>query len=359
MVTKLTIEEKTRYSRQILLEELGEEGQLKLKNAKVLVIGAGGLGCPILLYLSGAGVGTIGIIDPDKVSISNLHRQILFTPQDIGKPKATTAKEKLSSLNPLVKVNVYVEELNQNNALDLFNQYDLIIEGSDDFTTKYLANDAAVLTNKPLVMASIFKFEGQLSVYNYKGNATYRCMFPEPSSREAMPTCSEIGVLGILPGVLGTLMANEAIKVITGIGEVLAGKFLQIDLLTLETFIFEFNKDENIHISTLKPVYINCNYETDSSEINYKTYLLEADKYNLLDVRNIEEHEIKNLGGLNIPYSQLQYNWAHLPTDKPIIVYCNRGITSLKAIKLLQKKLPELTFYNLKDGIKSVIHQLI
>ncbi|MXV38394.1 dinucleotide-utilizing protein [Flavobacteriaceae bacterium Ap0902] len=354
MVTNLTEKEKARYNRQILLNELAEEGQLKLKNAKVLVIGAGGLGGPVLQYLAGAGVGIIGILDPDIVSLSNLHRQVLFTPQDVGKPKAIVAKEKLSGFNPLIKIKAYPEALDENNALNLFNLYDLIIEGSDDFTTKYLANDASVLANKPLIMASIFKFEGQLSVYNYLGSATYRCLFPEPMASADMPTCSEVGVLGVLPGVLGTLMANEAIKVITGIGEVLANQFLKINLLTLETFIFEFKKDPSIQVSNLKPIQLSCKTNNEWNEIDYRTYQKEPEKYQLLDVRSTEEQQIKYMGGLNIPYSDLEYQWSQLPTDKPILVYCTRGITSQKAIELLQKKLPDLTFYNLKGGMKSV-----
>ncbi|MBN3662858.1 MAG: HesA/MoeB/ThiF family protein, partial [Ornithobacterium rhinotracheale] len=218
----LNEKEKRQYARHILLNEIGIEKQEKLKNSSVLVIGAGGLGCPILQYLAAAGVGNIGIIDPDKVSETNLHRQVLFTHDDLGKPKTDVAKKHLSRLNPFIQIESYPFALDEKNALALFKKYDLIVEGSDSFSTKYLTNDACVLAEKPFILGSIFKFEGQLSVYNYRNNATYRCLFPEPMSSADMPTCSEVGVIGVLPGVVGTLMANEAIKILTEIGDVLA-----------------------------------------------------------------------------------------------------------------------------------------
>ncbi|MBV7441335.1 HesA/MoeB/ThiF family protein [Weeksellaceae bacterium TAE3-ERU29] len=350
----LSKEEKQQYARHLLLEEIGKEKQELLKKSSVLVVGAGGLGCPVLQYLTAVGVGTIGIIDPDTVSVSNLQRQILFTYEDIGKPKAEVAKKRLELLNPFIKIESYVQSLNAENALFLFENYDLIIEGSDSFTAKYLTNDACVLTGKPFVLGSIFKFEGQLSVYNYQGKATYRCLFPEPMSSAEMPTCSEVGVLGILPGVVGTLMANEAIKVLTGIGEVLAGKLFKIDLLTLEMSVFEFEKDPTIEIRTLELVNVSCQSSTNLQEINFETYKKDENNYNLLDVRTPEERSAFHLGGIHIPLDELPNRWEEIPTEKPVVVYCATGKRSAKAIAFLKEKVLGIDFLNLRGGILGI-----
>ena len=220
------------------------EGQLKLKESKVLVIGAGGLGCPILQYLTAAGIGTIAIVDNDIVDQTNLQRQILYAHCDIGKFKAQIAAKKLSGLNPFVKFKVHTERLSSENALNLFTPYDIIIDASDNFPTRYLANDAAILAEKPLVFGSIFKFEGQISVFNYKNGPTYRCLFPTPPKPDTTPNCSDIGVLGILPGIVGCLQANEVIKMICGIGETLSGKLLTYDALTMQQQVFSFQKKQ-------------------------------------------------------------------------------------------------------------------
>ncbi|AFR36174.1 HesA/MoeB/ThiF family protein [Riemerella anatipestifer] len=350
----LSTEERKQYARHLLLEEIGEEKQKQLKKSKVLVVGAGGLGCPVLQYLAAAGVGTIGIIDPDVVSISNLQRQILFTHNDIGKPKVEAAQKHLALLNPFIKIEGYNEALNKENALSLFEKYDLIIEGSDSFTTKYLTNDACILTQKPFILGSIFKFEGQLSVYNYQGGATYRCLFPEPMSSAEMPTCSEVGVLGVLPGVVGTLMANEAIKVLTEMGEILAGRLLKIDLLTLEQTIFEFEKDPTIQIKELELMSISCASKSDLQEIDFETYKQEKKHYNLLDVRTLDERLEFHLGGIHIPLNELPHRWKEIPTEKPIIVYCAMGVRGAKAIAFLKEKILECQFLNLKNGCKDL-----
>jgi len=215
--------EKNRYSRHILLDKVGLAGQEKLKSAKVLVIGAGGLGCPILQYLTAAGVGTIGIIDFDVVDETNLQRQILFNVDDVGKSKAQCAQVHLSKQNPFVNFQVYNERINTQNALELFNQYDIIVDGTDNFSTRYLVNDSCVIANKPLVYGAIFKFEGQVAVFNYNNGPTYRCLFPEPPKAGSVPNCSDVGVMGVLPGLIGTQQANETIKIILQIGEVLSG----------------------------------------------------------------------------------------------------------------------------------------
>ncbi|MDJ1497704.1 HesA/MoeB/ThiF family protein [Cytophagaceae bacterium DM2B3-1] len=213
-------DELIRYSRQLMLPEVGIEGQEKLKTARILVIGAGGLGCPILQYLTAAGVGTIGIVDFDKVELHNLHRQILYHTEDIGKLKAEVAAQKLQTQNPYVRFDVHPVMIHEENADDLISVYDLVIDGSDNFHTRYLVNDTCVKYNKPLVYGSIFKFEGQLAVFNYQGGKNLRDIYPEPPNPEDVPNCSEVGVIGVLPGVIGTLMANQVIRLITGSGKV-------------------------------------------------------------------------------------------------------------------------------------------
>lgn len=213
-MSTFSIEEINRYSRQLMLEEVGAEGQIKIKQAKVLVVGAGGLGCPVLQYLNAAGIGTIGIIDFDKVEIHNLHRQILYTADDIGKPKAPTAAEKLKLFNPHVHCIVFEELLQESNAVPVISQFDMVVDGSDNFLTRYLVNDSCVALGKPLIYGSILNFEGQLALFNYQGSKNLRDLFPEPPNAEDVPSCSENGVLGIIPGIIGTMMCNIVFKII-------------------------------------------------------------------------------------------------------------------------------------------------
>jgi molybdopterin/thiamine biosynthesis adenylyltransferase len=213
-MANFNIEEITRYSRQFMLEEIGIEGQIKIKNAKVLVVGAGGLGCPVLQYLGGAGVGTIGIIDFDKVEIHNLHRQILFTTDDIGKPKAPTAAQKINAANPNVNCIVFNELLQESNAENIISQFDIVVDGSDNFLTRYLVNDVCVQLNKPLVYGSLLKFEGQLAVFNYNGGKNLRDIYPDHPNPEDVPSCSENGVMGFVPGIIGVYMAGAVIQII-------------------------------------------------------------------------------------------------------------------------------------------------
>jgi Dinucleotide-utilizing enzymes involved in molybdopterin and thiamine biosynthesis family 2 len=234
-----------RYNRQILLPELGIEGQQKLKAAKVLVIGAGGLGSPVLLYLAAAGIGTIGVVDHDTVDESNLHRQILFNTTDIGKSKADTSVNKLQLLNPHVNLVSYPFKIELDNANSLIQDYDLVVDGSDNFPTRYLVNDTCVALNKPLVFGSIFKFEGQVSVFNYNGGVDYRALFPEPPAADEVPNCDEGGVIGSLPGIIGSYMANETIKLICGFGEVLSGKLLILNVLDNSSLILNIGKSVN------------------------------------------------------------------------------------------------------------------
>lgn len=335
----LSTEEKKHYNRHIILNNIGLEGQEKLKQAKVLVIGAGGLGCPVLQYLTAAGVGTIGIIDNDTVDQSNLQRQVLFTYDDIGKPKAQVAANRLSKLNPFVVFNTYVELLSKENATSLFEDYDIIIDGSDNFPTRYLVNDAAVLTKKPLVFGAIFKFEGQLSVFNYNNGPTYRCLYPTAPTPGAVPNCSDIGVLGVLPGIIGSLQANEAIKLICSIGVPLSGQLLTYDTLTHRQFLLEFDKTEAANIEHLEANYASfCGITSDATEIETITLEeIEANmtKFNLLDVREEWEHEAYNIGGQNIPLDELEERFDEIKTEKPLVVYCQSGVRSESAIDLL------------------------
>lgn len=350
---RLSLEEKQHYDRHLILNEIGIEGQQKLKTAKVLVIGAGGLGCPILQYLTAAGVGTIGIVDDDIVDKSNLQRQILYTYDDIGISKAETAAKRLIGLNPFVNFEVHKIRLSKDNTIGLFQQYDIIVDGSDNFPTRYLTNDAAFLTQKPLVFGAIFKFEGQVSVFNYQNGPTYRCLYPTPPKPNEVPNCSEIGVLGVLPGIIGALQANETIKIICDLGEILSGKLLTYNALSMQQLVLRFPKS-NIKITSLENNYnFFCGIlsETIFEEVNIEEYNLNPDQYNLLDVRNLWERDLKNIGGIHIPLDKLENELHTLPKDKPLIIYCKSGGRSKKAIEILQThNFPE-KLLNLTNGI--------
>ncbi|NJB81949.1 molybdopterin-synthase adenylyltransferase MoeB [Wenyingzhuangia aestuarii] len=340
----LNSNEKILYSRHLLLNEIGLEGQEKIKNAKVLVIGAGGLGCPILQYLTAAGVGTIGVMDGDTVDVTNLQRQILFTVDDIGKSKARAATNRMKQLNPYVKFKVIDSFLTINNAVELFNQYDIIVDGSDNFQTRYLCNDAAVLANKPLVFGSIFKFEGQVSVFNYKNGPTYRCLYPTPPKQGSVPSCSEIGVLGVLPGIIGSYQANEVIKIICGIGDVLSGKLLTINTLSNQNFVLGFEKNTSIKITQLIDYDFFCGIEEFENEIEFSEI---TSAYQLVDIRTQLERDIQNIGGIHIPEETLRNNPNLLNSTKRIVLYCETGNRSKQLIKDLN-----LTVSSLKGGIK-------
>lgn len=346
---ELTKAEKQQYTRHLILEEIGLEGQLKLKRAKVLVIGAGGLGCPILQYLSAAGVGSIGIIDNDVVEQSNLQRQILYTHQDIGKNKAESAFKRLQLLNPYIEFDVYKTRLTKDNALDLFEKYDIVIDGTDNFPTKYLINDAAVLVKKPVVFGSIYKFEGQVSVFNYKNGPTYRCLYPTPSKPSDVPNCSDIGVLGVLPGIIGALQANEVLKIICQIGDVLSEKLLTYNLLTMQQTLFNFKKNDALQIKALANDYeFACGLSKDNLVITLSALENQVGKYNLLDVREDSERKLYNIGGQHIPLGELANRVHEINKDKDIVVYCKSGVRSKRAIEILKEKGLENTLLQLE-----------
>ena len=336
-------EELKRYNRQIILPEIGLDGQLKLKSARVAVVGAGGLGCPVLQYLTAAGIGNIGIIDDDKVHESNLHRQILYNTNDTGKNKAAVAAAKLKTLNPCVNIISFETRLTGSNAVQILSDYDLIIDGSDNFATRYLVNDICLSLGKPFVSGAIFGFEGQLSVFNYMDGPTYRCLFPEASES---PSCAENGVLGVLPGILGSYMANEAIKIICGIGEILSGKLMVINILNNSVNFFRITRSVvNPHTPSLQEEMINGSGIKDSGEFvpeepfdEWTEHLPEG--MLLVDVRGPLESEADPIGGINIPLEDITDEYQSLPADKKVFFYCNSGNRSKKAMEIFKQLKP-------------------
>jgi molybdopterin/thiamine biosynthesis adenylyltransferase/rhodanese-related sulfurtransferase len=362
----LSSEELKRYNRHIILPEIGMGGQEKLKAAKVLVIGAGGLGCPVLLYLTAAGVGQIGIVDYDVVDESNLQRQVLFNTDDLGKSKAETAGKKLALLNPHSKFKIHNSKLTSQNAIEIFKEYDIVVDGSDNFPTRYLVNDACIMEDKILVSASIFKFEGQVSVFNLKDKKTgekgptYRCLFPEPPDAKDVPNCSEIGVLGVLPGMIGSIQANEVIKLITGVGEPLSGKLLVLDALTMESRIIKFQRDEkNYQIKEFIDYEDFCQMNQKSFPPGFKeitvqelkAWMDKKEKIELLDVREIFETEVCSIGGINIPMNDIPKQVDQVPLDRPVVVYCHHGMRSAMIVKFLSEEFGLNNLYNLEGGI--------
>ena len=352
-----TISEQNYYARQLSLPELGPKGQQKLKDACVLVIGAGGLGCPILTYLTAAGVGRLGIVDFDRVDMSNLHRQVLYTTDDVGQLKAEVAAKRLGAQNPHVRIQVYTEGLVKDNALKIIADYDLVVDGSDNFPTRYLVNDACVLLNKPLVFGSIYKFEGQVSVFNYQGGPTYRCLYPTQPNEGEIPNCAEIGVLGILPGVVGSLQAMEAIKLITGLGEVLTGKLLVYDALrsSFQTYSFPAREVSRAFTSLQADYGTTCALPTEELvEIDFEELqelLQDTVPPFLVDVREPHEFQRFNIGGVNWPLKTLSQHLNELLPHPDIVLYCQSGIRSRQAYEVLSKLLPNHHFRHLRGGV--------
>ncbi|RLD19883.1 MAG: molybdenum cofactor biosynthesis protein MoeB [Bacteroidetes bacterium] len=360
-------DELARYSRHIILPEFGEEGQAKLKNAKVLIIGAGGLGSPLLLYLTAAGVGTIGIVDFDNIELSNLQRQLLFTEDDVGKSKAQAAYNRLKSLNSNIEFKLYEEKLTADNALEILKDYDVIADGTDNFPTRYLVNDACVMLDKPNVYGSIYRFEGQVSVFNYVNNEgdrgpNYRDLFPEPPPPEMVPNCAEGGVLGVLTGIIGSMQASEVIKVITGIGSTLSGRLFIIDTLSFETRTVKLRKaaEENI-ISELINYEEFCGMNNNESPYDVKEISVHelkdminnGDDYQLIDVRTAFENHVANIGGDLIPLEEIVDHLEKISKTKQVVMYCKVGIRSMEAILHLQSVYEYTNLYNLKGGINA------
>ena len=370
---KLTPEEIKRYSRHLTLQEIGPEKQLKLKRASVLIVGAGGLGVPALQYLTAAGVGTLGIADHDQVDLSNLQRQVLYTVDDIGKPKAETAAARLKKLNPNVNLVVHPDRIEARNAMAILEKYDIILDGTDNFATRYLLNDACILLDKPLVHGSILKFEGQLSVFNYKRpegtfTANYRDLFPTPPDADSVPNCEEAGVLGVLPGIIGTMQANEALKIILGYGTPLAGILLLFDAATMQQTLIKIpDRQTRRTITTLIDYDEFCgksqekskSLEPDFNPTRMKEITVQELKelqesgadFQLIDVREPHEYDICNLDGELIPMSEVPGNVDKIDKNKKVVVHCRSGKRSGDAILWLERNHQFNNLYNLKGGI--------
>lgn len=368
-----TNKELARYSRHVTIPEFGREGQERLKRSKVLVIGTGGLGAPALQYLTAAGVGEIGIVDFDKVEDSNLQRQVLFSTEDIGRPKVTVAKERLEKLNPHVKINLHETRLTSENALEIFQGYDIVADGTDNFPTRYLVNDACVFTGIPNVYASIFRFEGQASVFNYTDSngvtgPNYRDLYPSPPPPGLVPSCAEGGVLGVLPGIIGSIQATEAIKILSKAGEPLSGRFFIFDALNFETKTLKVEKDPANPLTGDNPTQhglidyeqfcgITPEAQLAEDEVPEITPEALAEKLNngaditVIDVREPHEYEIANIGGELIPLGELDEHLDQIPKSQEVIVHCRSGKRSADAIKKLQNKYGYQNLYNLKGGI--------
>jgi molybdopterin/thiamine biosynthesis adenylyltransferase/rhodanese-related sulfurtransferase len=348
----------SRYNRQVILPEVGEIGQQKLLKAKVLIIGAGGLASAILPYLVAAGVGEIGIVDDDVIELSNLHRQVIYKNDAVGKSKVLEAKRMATELNPTVKINAIPERLSGENALNLFEHYDIIVDATDNLSTKYLINDACCVVNKSLVYGSIYRFEGQVSVFNYKNGPTYRCLYPDENSQSL--NCNDAGVIGISVGIIGMLQANEVIKMILGIGEVLSGKILVYNLLNNEQQKYDFEKKENVVIDKLAFEAKYKVIENQVEEITAKAILdkIDTDEVLFLDVRNSGElPEISFKNSIQIPLLNLEKEIEKLNKNQIIYVFCQSGIRSKTATELLNKN----QFKNVKSiiGGALVLEQLL
>ncbi len=358
-----------RYSRHLILPEFNIRGQECLKRSGVLVVGSGGLGTPLLQYLAAAGVGRIGIVDFDVVSESNLQRQVLFGVPDVGELKVEVAREKLQNLNPHIEIVTYPEKLTSENALDIIDGYDLVADGTDNFPTRYLVNDACVLLDKPNVYAAIFRFEGQVSVFNYMNSEgergpNYRDLFPDPPPPGAVPSCAEGGVLGVLPGIIGSMQANEVIKVLAGIGEPLSGKLFIFDTLKFETRILEFDRDpdnpingDNPRITSLIDYDEFCGINpipNDMKEITVQELKLkmdQQDEFQLIDVREKYEYDIVNIGAELIPMKNILHEKERIETNKPVIIHCRSGGRSAQVILALEEEFQYDNLYNLKGGV--------
>lgn len=328
-----------RYNRQIILPEIGEVGQQKLLKSKVLVIGAGGLGAAVLPYLAAAGVGEIGIVDDDVIEISNLHRQVIYKSSAVGKYKVDESKLMISELNPLIKVNAISEKLSGKNAISLFEKYDIIVDATDNIEIKYLINDACLVTDKPMVYGSVFRFQGQVSVFNYQNGPTYRCLFPDENTQSL--NCEDAGVIGISVGIIGMLQANEVIKMILGIGEVMSGKILVYNILNNEQQKYDFEKNTTVVMDKEAFEEKYKEVENQVEEIFVSAILNKIDNHEVLflDVRNDDEVPKMNFkNGIQIPLMNLENEIKKLDKNQTIYVYCQSGIRSKIAVELLQKK---------------------
>lgn len=340
-------EEKARYSRHLILPEVGEAGQYRLKQASVLVVGAGGLGSPSALYLAAAGIGCIGLMDYDKIELTNLQRQILYTTAEVGRSKTDCARSRLLALNDQIKVETHAEKLSAANAASIIKQYDIVLDGSDNFSTRYLVNDACVLAGKPNVYGSIYRFEGQASIFHPPHGPCYRCLFPQPPAPDAVPNCAEGGVLGVLAGTIGVLQATEAIKWILGVGTSLLGRLLIYDAMDMRFDAFALTRNPDCPlcgnqptIKTLTDVAVSCASGSAGSEISaaeLQKLLANETDITLLDVRTAEEFaQCQLANAVLIPLAELPARLSALNRQARIVVYCRSGMRSQRAADLLR-----------------------
>jgi adenylyltransferase/sulfurtransferase len=370
---ELTNDEIKRYSRHLIMPEVGMDGQRRLKGGKVLCIGAGGLGSPAAMYLAAAGVGTVGLVDFDVVDFSNLQRQIIHGTPDVGRSKLASARDRLHAINPHIDIQTYETSLSSENALQLFEPYDVILDGTDNFPTRYLTNDACVLLGKPNAYGSIFRFEGQASVFATKDGPCYRCLYPEPPPPGLVPSCAEGGVLGVLPGVIGVIQATESIKLITGIGEPLIGRFLIYDALRMRFRELKLRKDPDCPVCGTHPTVkklidyeqfcglrpavaetatvSSSNNGLDISAVDLKSRLDRGDKLKIVDVREPNEYQINRIPGSQlIPLGEIPRRYAELDPEEEMVVLCKMGGRSAKAADFL-RSVGFKHVLNLKGGI--------
>jgi molybdopterin/thiamine biosynthesis adenylyltransferase/rhodanese-related sulfurtransferase len=367
----LTQEEILRYSRHLIMPEVGMEGQEKLKKASILIIGCGGLGSPLSIYLAAAGIGHLGLVDFDLVDFTNLQRQVAFGTQDVGRPKVEATKDRINSINPNVKVTTYQTKLSSENALDIFKEYDIIIDGTDNFPTRYLTNDACVFLKKPNVYGSIFRFEGQATIFWGEKGPCYRCLYPEPPPPGMVPSCAEGGVLGILPGTIALIQATECIKLILGKGDPLIGRLLLYNAMDMKFREVKLQKDpdcpvcgKNPSITTLidyeqfcgiglgqEEAAVETNGISEISAKELKALIDKKEKFVLVDVREPHEYDIAKIPGSKlIPLGEVMQRARELDTADNIVVHCRSGARSAKAIHQLQK-MGFKRLKNLRGGI--------
>tara|TARA_R110002051_G_scaffold40054_2_gene83705 strand:- start:1373 stop:2443 length:1071 start_codon:yes stop_codon:yes gene_type:complete len=348
-----------RYIRQTALKEFGPQAQKKLLKSRVLVVGAGGLGVPVLQYLNSMGVGTLGVVEQDVVSISNLHRQVLYTERDLGKPKLEVAFKKLKAQNSATRLRGYDTFLMASNALDIIKDYDIVIDASDNFPTRYLINDACVILNKPFVYGGLQGFEGQVSVFNYKGGPTYRCLFPNMPTIDEIPNCNINGVLGVLPGIIGNLQALETVKMITGIGEVLTGKLLLFNALDQSIQKINFSlKEESLNIIGLNNSYgiVSASPFAEITVDQLNDLINSQGTVQIIDVRTQEEFDAYKIpNSVHIPLHELKDRYDDIDLKQPIYLICQSGKRSALALEQLKNQFSEIALYSVRGGINTYV----
>ena len=365
-MSELSRAEKMRYSRHLLLPEMGEAGQIKLKESSVLIVGAGGLGCPVALYLAAAGVGRIAIIDFDKVDSSNLQRQVAFTQNDVGQLKAEVLANRLREMNPLIEVEAIIARFGSDNAAELLSRFDVLVDGSDNFATRYLTNDASYLHKTPLIFGAVSRFQGQVSVFNATAEAPcYRCLFPDEPEAGTVLNCAEAGVLGALTGVIGTLQASECLKYLIGIGDLASGRFVTYDLLNTNFSSFKLKKDKSCRlcgdkpeITVLKEAEVQCSAEigTAIKSADLKSLLEANQALQLLDIREASERDVFPLpvDSIHIPLSELRGRIEEVPADSLICTVCQFGERARKA-RLILEKHDRFKSLHLSDGLDTFL----